>query len=274
MVAEAVSRQPRVKAETEGRNLRHLEVLALLAEFDGPVGLTELADGLGIPLPSAHRLLGQLVKSGWVVITGKPRRYAPSLRVLELGFAMARANRPRNVLLDVAIPLVRKLNYPVWIGFYEQGDIVYTDWVEMRDGDVVTKVSGVRAPAGPHPGGRLLLAYRSAEEVEAALSRPLPQVQGASAVRTAEEMRAAIDAARERGYVVWDGEMGPVLSGLVVPVFGRREEAIGVLNVCIPGQLRDDVIESILGPALASAQQASGVLGFDTPFRERRGPFE
>jgi IclR family transcriptional regulator, acetate operon repressor len=75
-----------VLAEIEalGLELLEVELLELLADSDGALSLSQLSSSSGLPLATIHRLMGTLVRTGYVR-RGGSRRYVPGPRLIHLG---------------------------------------------------------------------------------------------------------------------------------------------------------------------------------------------
>lgn len=240
--------------------IRHLAVLSALAKAGAPLTLNETALALGAPRPSVHRLLTSLVHDGWLTISGSPRRYAPSLRVVELGFLVARQNHVRDVLLEAATELARLVQIKTYVALYEDGDVLFTDWVDVRGNRLIPELSGIRLPAPINVCGRVLLAYQPRTEIDRALSRELPQLTERTKT-SRDEILSILSLIRERGYDVMDRENSAGVSGVAVPVFEDTDQIVASLGILIPGPLREAAVTPLLEPAFRIAQQASHDLG-------------
>jgi DNA-binding IclR family transcriptional regulator len=240
--------------------IRHLAVLSALAEAATPLTLNETALALGAPRPSVHRLLTALVHEGWLTATGSPRRYAPSWRAVEIGFLIAKQNRVRDVLLLAATDLARIVRSKTYVAFYEDGDVIFTDSVEVRGDRLIPGLMGVRLPAPINVCGRVLLAFQPKAEIDRALSAELPQLTEWTKTDK-EAILNTLGLVRERGYDVMDRENSPGVSGVAVPVFQAADRIAGSLGILIPGPLRLEAVEPLLEPAFRTAQQASDDLG-------------
>lgn len=248
-------------ADTKG-NIRHLSVLAVLAASDRELSVNDVAAAIAAPHATAHRLLTALVRERWVMADGKPRRYRASWRAVELGFAIARRSRIRQVALRAALQLAQAIRLQVTVALYEDGDAVITDAVDLEGEGVVPRLLGLRYPAGGTATGRVMLAYQPEAELRGALARPLPRLT--EHTRTGrEEVLAALPGIRERGYETSDREQHPARSGVQLPIFNAPGRVDAVLSVIIPGPLRAEAVERVLEQGLPIAFNASAELGND-----------
>jgi IclR family pca regulon transcriptional regulator len=246
----------------ESGALRQVSLLWLLAQAEQPPTLNEVALALQAPRSSVHRLLHSLVGEGWVTSSGRPKRYAPSWKVVELGFQVARTHRARQVLVDAALDLAANVQSPVFLGFYEAGDMVYTDYVDVRGERVLPRLIATRFPAALTAYGRVALAYQPEDEVDRALRPDLSQFSRRP-VPSRADLERVLSRVREQGYDVSQRGRDPGILGLAVPVFEGPSRVVAALGVRLQDPERNDSLQRVLGPALSAAQQAAADLRYE-----------
>ena len=112
----------------------HLRALALLGAFDEHhrrLTLTELAERAGLPMPTAHRLVGELVAWGALARTSTGE-YAVGRRLWDLGLLAP----VQTGLREVASPYLHDL----------YGATLATVHLAVRDGTSVLYVDRLRRP--------------------------------------------------------------------------------------------------------------------------------
>ncbi|SEG26302.1 transcriptional regulator, IclR family [Actinacidiphila yanglinensis] len=80
-----------------------LDLVEAVARSDRPLRLSEVADPLGLQRPTAHRVLADLVRRGWIMRIGD--RYLPGTVVLQLSRATA-----AHSLVGIARPVLERLS--------------------------------------------------------------------------------------------------------------------------------------------------------------------
>src|ERR1700726_66249 len=146
--------------------IRAIRALKLIAEQPNGLRLTDLADGLQLARPTAHRLLQTLMREGRLVRDDRTRRYTRGPLVCEPGLA---SNHQFN-LRDICIPILESLAG-------RSGD---TSFLFVRSGNDAVCLSrvqgnypiqtpmveiGSRQPLGVNAGGLALLSCLSDAEV-------------------------------------------------------------------------------------------------------------
>ncbi|MBW0116621.1 IclR family transcriptional regulator, partial [Pseudonocardia abyssalis] len=149
--------------------------LGVLAAFDAShtvLTLTEIGRRAGLPLSTAHRLVGELTQWG-ALERGADGRYRIGLRLWEVG-----ALAPRSVgLREAAMPFLADLHEVtgenVQLAVLDGTEVVYVDRISGRAAvNVITRVGG-RLPLHATGVGLVLLAHAPPELQEQVLAAPL-----------------------------------------------------------------------------------------------------
>ena len=206
------------------------KVLSVLTAFESerrPLALTEIAAIAGIPVSTAHRLVGELTE--WQLISRTSNgRYQLGLRIWELAQNVGRQLR------DTAKPFVQDV-------FSLTRE---TSHIAIRDGNEVLYIERVydtrRVPQSVRTGGRLpmhttavgkvLLAYEEPWVRAAYLDLELVKETERS-ITGARALAAELDRTKARGYATTFGEQNPETCSIAVPVFhtGRIGAALGIV---------------------------------------------
>ena len=73
-------------SDTAGtRSLRGLEIVEVVARSQGPVSVAELMAELGLPRPTAHRLISLLLDEGYLMRQIGSRKLVVGPRILRIG---------------------------------------------------------------------------------------------------------------------------------------------------------------------------------------------
>ncbi len=227
-----------------------LVVLEAGASAPGPVRVSHLATELDMQKSSVHRVLQTLVDEGWVVQDPQTDLYSATLKLWELGTAVANRVPLKQAATPVLHELHRRTGDTVSLTVRDGDDVLYLDKVlSPRPVGFTTRV-GSRVPAPLTVGGRAMLAYEddaaaTVERVAAALP------EGALDVARA---LADIERARTDGYVVGRGRAERGIVGIAAAVPGPGGRAVAGLTVSSPSadtdaRRRDQVVEALLAAA-------------------------
>jgi DNA-binding IclR family transcriptional regulator len=229
-----------------GKGLRILEALAAAGR---PVRLSHLAAELGLQKTSVHRILQLLVARGFVAQEPTSDLYYPTLKVWELGVAVANALPLKQAATPVLQELHRRTRETVSLTVLDGDDVLYLDkLIADRPTGFTTKV-GSRVAAPLTVAGRAMLAWEpDARAVVERVAARRPD--GLDVERVLDE----IGRARTAGYVVGRGRPERGITGIATAVPGRDGRAAAGLTVSAPtsrtdAARRDELLDAVLHAA-------------------------
>lgn len=198
---------------------RAFTLLELVAANGGVMGLSQLAQESGFPLPTIHRLVRTLVDLGY--LRQEPsRRYALGPRLLVF------AESTSTMLNSVAIPhlrrLVDELGESANLAMLDGDRIVYVAQVPGSHSMRMFTEVGRRVLPHCTAVGKALLANIDDTAVRALLARTgMPRHTEQTIVRP-DEFAEQLARTRERGYATDEGEqeVGVCCVGVAVPAPG------------------------------------------------------
>ena len=192
-------------------------VLELLARRSEPVLLTALAAELALAKSSALNLLVSLEASGMVRRT--PAGWVLGFKVLELSRAALTSTEVVAEFHRATSASRELVGETVVLAVLDGADVVY---VARHDGHQPVRYVneiGTRNPAVVTALGRAMLAGLPDDELARRLdgAEPLP-VRTARSLRTVDQLRADLEAVRDRGYSIDDEQGVPGIRCFSVPV--------------------------------------------------------
>ncbi len=227
--------------------VRALTILNRLAEADDGASLTDIAQQVGVPVSTAHRLLTTLQQERYVRFDGERALWSIGVQVFVVGNSFVRT---RN-LVQIARPHMRQLmlesGETVNLAVEDKGEAIYLAQIECRQMMRALATPGARVPLHCSGVGKALLAAMPESQRSAILHKHgLPRVS-ARTLTTPAALREDLTRAAERGYAVDD-----------------EEHAVGLR--CAAAVIRDEVGEAIAavslsGPAARISDDRVAVLG-------------
>lgn len=107
-----------------------LRLMEALGTSEGPASLADLADGVGVPRPSAHRLLSQLEAVGFVERDLSGKGYQVGSAWLRLAISALTASARRPPIRDILRGLVDDVGETCNLGVLKDNEVVYIERVE------------------------------------------------------------------------------------------------------------------------------------------------
>jgi DNA-binding IclR family transcriptional regulator len=212
-------------------------VLSVLDAF-GPrhrmLSLSEIARRAGLTLPTAHRLVRELVVFG-ALERDPDGRYSVGLRLLELS-----ALAPRGLeLREVAFPYLDDLHQTtrgnVHLGVRDGVEVVYVETMRTRTRHPISSRVGDRWPLHASGMGLVLLAFAEPALQERVLAGPLEAFTELT-VTDPRELRRRLAQIRRTGVVVARGQITLPNLAVAVPVHRADGEVAAAISVVVEAE--------------------------------------
>ncbi|MFC7511976.1 IclR family transcriptional regulator [Streptomyces thermocarboxydus] len=236
---------------------RALELLFAFTEQRPVATVRQLAEDLGIPVPTAHRYVALLRDMG-LIEEGDRGQYHLTMRVAALG----RAARRATPLVDVAEPFMRELSEST------QETVILSRWcTDCRCASTVWRAcvrSGCRSSRGSDcpPCGAPVSVCCSAtcpsRSAGATSSRPSPSAN--SPVNGPEAFLAEIDHAVRQGWEVSREEIDEGVWAASAPVKEGSQIVAALSAPCPAFRLDEAQRESIIEQVVKTADRISQAL--------------
>lgn len=243
-----------------------LDLLSALADADGPLRLSELAERVDLHRATAYRSLAELVARNFVV-RDEDDRYI-------LGWALLRMTQSpaaRHGLGDVARPVLNRLAG-------ETDRIAGIEVLERGGCRVIETVRSVRYQRFLGFGGEVFEPWRSASGLVllafsgSAQAEPFVE-RAAQAGLEISDLLARLERVREQGYAHSAGGLDPMIADVAVPVLGAGNHCRAALSVTgFVQDLDEPSAAAVAETAMAAADELRDRLsGSDLRQVERTG---
>lgn len=248
--------EPGPRAESLQSLTRGLAVIRAFDAEHAELTLAEVARRSGIARATARRILHTLEDLGYVRL--RENRFALTPRVLELGGAYLASSSLAALARPHLDDLTAASDESSSLSELDDDEIVYVARVERRRIMRVSIGLGTRFPAYATSMGRVLLAGRPAEWVDAYLSRVRLEGLTDRTITGAGELRAELARVREQGWCLVDEELEPGLRSVAAPVRDGAGEVVAAVNVSTTTRRSvPEIQEHLLRPLLACAGEIS-----------------
>lgn len=211
---------------------RALGLLRILGAGDQEgLRLKDIALAAGASQPTVHRAMQDLVAEGFVEQVAGGKRYRLGLDFFVLAARAGQAGGLRDLARPALLRLSATLTDTVFLLVRDRYDVVCIDRIEgpfpIRSftGDI-----GGRVPLGLGQGSLAILAHLPEDEREAVIRFNIPRLLDRGFLDEAG-LRAALERAREQGWVNLNTGLIPGMAGLGVPIFDAEGRAVAALSI-------------------------------------------
>jgi DNA-binding IclR family transcriptional regulator len=230
-------------------------LFSLLDAFDPEhrsLSLSDLARRADVPLPTAHRLVGEL--ASWGALVRRPTgEYVVGRKLWDLGL-LASVNAG---LREVASPFLNDLHAAtlatVHLGVRDGTEVLYVDRLSGSASVPVVSTIGSRLPLHATGVGKVLLAF-APEAVQASVLANLVRITPYTITQQGR-MREQLRRVRSEGFAQTSEEMSLGACSVAVPIRRQDGAVVAALGIVVPSLKRN---RPRLVAALAVAAQGIG----------------
>ncbi len=236
---------------------RAFTLLERLADAGSALGLSELAQSTGLPLPTIHRIMRSLIAGGYA--RQEPsRRYALGPKLIRLGEAAGRTFG--SWAIAHLAEIVAQVGETANLAILEGDAVVYLAQVPSRHSVRMFTEVGRRVEPHSTAVGKALLSQRPEEQVRALCRRTGMPVQTTRTITSVDVLLAELRTVRANGYAVDDAEQEVGVRCVAVPVL--EAPAPVALSVSGPSErVTAERVPEIVAVLLRVAAELAATLG-------------
>ena len=205
-------------------------VLGILAAFSAQqprLTLSEIGRRTGLPLTTAHRLVGELTEWG-ALERDEAGRYRIGLRLWEVASLAPRGLGLRERALPFLEDLYEVTHENVQLAVRDGAEAVYVERLTGRQAVALVSRVGGRLPLHATGVGQVLLAHAPPEFQDEVLAAPLKAFTKYT-VTDPKRLRSILAEVRRTGIALCDRQVDPESLSVAAPVFGV--DAVGAPGV-------------------------------------------
>jgi DNA-binding IclR family transcriptional regulator len=208
---------------------RATAILKALASGPRRLGVSELAERLGLARPTVHGLLQTLQAHGFVEQDRHSDKYQLGPGLLQLGYSYLDLNELRARSIGYADRLAARAGAAVRVGVMHGSNVVVVHHVFRPDAAFGVLEVGLQLPLHASSLGKAILAFSPEQVVEDLLSDPLPKLTK----RTLEAagLRRELLTIRDQGVATERDEAVLGESSAAAPIFDHGGHAVGAIGV-------------------------------------------
>jgi IclR family acetate operon transcriptional repressor len=250
--------------------VRALTLLNRVAEAPGDgFTLTELAQQVGLPASTTHRLLTTLEQERYLRFDQEGRLWSIGVQAFMTGAAFTKSRRLGALSRPHMRFLMESSGETVNLAVEDDGEAVYLAQVECRQLMRAFACPGSRAPLHASAVGKAILLAMSDRSFSRILhQRGMPRLTPKT-ITTPSALRVEIERARAAGYAVDDEEHAVGLRCIAAPIFDETGEVVAAISASGPmARIVEERIAPLGALVLETARRISSEMGA-SPGRRR-----
>ncbi|NHN42807.1 IclR family transcriptional regulator [Halorubellus sp. JP-L1] len=223
----------------------------VLKDHEEGLGVTALADELGMAKSTIHNHLSTLEEHGFVV--NDDGTYRLGLRFLDFGMATRNSSRVYQVAKPKVDELSASIEQKVWCMVEQQGRGVRLYVSDYNDKLQTNAYIGQRTYLHQSAAGKAILAHLPERRVDEIIERVgLPEATSET-ITERDELFEELSEIRDRGVAFNQGESVWGLTGVGAPIRDKDGNVLGSVsvaaasNIMKDSRLRSELSEQLLG---------------------------
>ena len=256
----AADKDQRNSVQSLAKGFRILESFSSGAE---EMTLSEIADVSDLDPGTTFRMLNTLVSLGYVSRIPDSKRFALTLKVLDLGFHAIGRKDLRAMVRPTLRSLVDEVSEAASFGVIEGGDVLYIERVRAGFTRLGVDIRiGTRIPASISSIGQAILAFLPEQKLKATLEAQPAQENFIVPPITRARLLPKLDRIRSDGFVVEDSVITAGLRILAAPVLDPDGFALGAISIAAPAvrSSTDDLRKRALEPLRIASRNIARAL--------------
>lgn len=218
---------------------RGLDLLQVLAEAGGELGVRELARSMQLGPPMVQRLLNTLAAHGFVEQNRQTRKYAIGHRAFMVGRSYVTGSSVVEAAMPVLRSLVAETDLNAYVGEIRDDYALYLLVLQSRGPVAVRATPGQRAPLHTTAMGKALLADMDADAIVRLIG---PGPLAARTPRSITALPALLDdlaTSRATGVAICDEENLPGVYAVGAPLRDANGHVCASVSLACPAAMAD-----------------------------------
>jgi IclR family transcriptional regulator, KDG regulon repressor len=242
---------------------RALQILDCFDDEHAEMGISEIAQVVGLHKATAYRIVTTLVNYGYLEWLPEKQQYKLGIELANLGYKVIRRMDLRREAFPYMKKMVQEWDETCDLSIFDQGRAFYIEVLRGNHALTITAAVGQRLPVHCTASGKLLLAYLPSEELEAILNQPLAAYTD-NTITSPGELRDHLKDIRGRGYSVDNEEFELGICAVAAPIFNRRGDVIAAIGSPSPvSRMNPERITEIAQAVKEAGQAISHRMGYD-----------
>lgn len=220
-------------------NLRLLAIIEEVARAGVPVSPPTIADAVGLPVSTVHRLLATAEDEGLLQRDVDGRSFGPGRRIRRLSGNILSSQRIRTERLLVLRELAQDVGETCNLAAPSRYGMVYLDRVETHWPLRIQLPVGTQVPFHCTASGKMYLSSLRSDKLNRVLKWLELERKTDQTLTDEESLRQELAKTRQRNYSTDNGEFMEGMTAIAVPIRDSENRLLSTLSLHAPIQRHD-----------------------------------
>lgn len=233
------------------------QILKLISDTEGGLGISELAKSLGIGKSTVHGITSALEALGTIRRDPMTKRYILGFTLFELGRSAYSQIDLRELARPVMEELMEKAQESVFLGALNGDHVTILDIVESRQDLKITSPIGTTIPLPAAATGKVFLAALEEEKALEIIKTKGLRRYTENTITDPDQYLQEIRRVREQGYATDYEEYMAGVRAIVSPIRGHRNLISAIWIVGFKASMDDRKMKALIGATKEAAEEIS-----------------
>lgn len=257
-----LTKKPKVRRMRLSSVANSIRLTKAFSENEFEMGISALAQKLGLAKSTVHRLATTLVEYDILEQNRENGKYRLGLALFELGTLVRRKMDVMSEAQGQIHALADLTGETVQLAILDHLSVLYIRIRESRQAVRLSSGLGSRAPAHCTSVGKALLAFQPPEVVRQVIEGGLKRYTEHTITEPPALLKELAEV-RQKGYAVDDEEIEPGLRCVAAPIRDHSGQVVAAISVAAPVQrMTKKTVQATIPSVMASAEAISRRLGY------------
>ncbi len=213
---------------------RAFDILELLSDEKDGMGVTEIANRIGLNKSTVHRILSAMASRGYIERVNGKGIYRNGVKLVDLASVHLNFVELKTEARPYLRALTARMNLTTHLAILDGCEAVYIDKVDVESSLRLYSQIGRRVPVYCSALGKTLLAGLSEPELENIVQNCDFRPFTANTLTNRQALMNQLDAVRANSYAVDDEEHEKGVRCLSAPVWDYRGKVVAAISITGP----------------------------------------
>jgi len=231
---------------------RALQILDCFDDNHPEMGVSDIAEQVGLHKATAHRILTTLLNFGYIERAAEGQRYRLGLKLIELGSQAIKRVDLRREALPSMRQLTEELDEACDLSILDKHELLYIEVLQSSHALTIAASVGMRLPIHCTASGKVFLAYMPPEDLAGLLTGPLTR-HTPNTMTSPDQLLKELEVVRQLGYACDHEELEMGIMAVAVPIRNKDGKVLAAMSVPSPISRMNAAHIPVTGEALLRA---------------------
>lgn len=215
-------------------SLKAIWILEVMGRKGGYIGINEICEATGLSQGTVHRILTEMLQTGYVEKNEQYRKYRVGMNAAILASYFMQSNNVVAFARDEMLRLNQETSETVHLLALSGDSVIYLNKINTSHTIGLMSYIGKTNPIHCTSGGKCIMAYMGEDAIDAYLKTSRRERFSEHTLITEEELRDEFARIRQQGYALDRGEHHENVNCVSAPIFDQLGKPVASISISAP----------------------------------------